>query len=186
MAAETRTRILRALRDLIADGGTEAVTLDAVAAAAGVSKGGLLYHFPSKAALYIGLLAMVRDNVHSEMADAAERLGAARGFLDYSKPATGAEEAGVFSSLIAVVRTGQSGDADCNNDEAAGLLAEIFREWADPMRAAVSDPVQAEVIRLVGFGLYLTEIVGLPPIDPTLLSAVFDRVLTMGASADQP
>lgn len=184
MAAETRIRILRALRDIIADGGTEAVTLEAVAAAAGVSKGGLLYHFPSKAALYIGLLAMVRDNVRTEMAEATARLGGARGYLDYSRPTTADDEAEVFSSLIAVVRTGQSGDADCSNDEAATLLAEIFREWADPMRAAVPDPVQAEVIKLVGFGLYLTQIVGLPPTDPDLMAQVFERVLAMGERSD--
>ena len=50
-------RILGALRDLLSRGGTGAVTLESVAAAAGVSKGVLLYHFPSKSALYLRLLA---------------------------------------------------------------------------------------------------------------------------------
>lgn len=190
MATETRDRILAALRALLAEGGTDAVTLEAVAARAGVSKGGLLYHFPSKAAMYTGLLAKVRETVTAEMADATSRSGAARGFLEYSTP-THDDEAGFFTSLIAAVRTGQSREwggqgADgrgaedrggAENDPAGELLADTFRAWEDPMRAVVPDPVQAETIRLVGFGLYLAELAGLPPVDPAVLGQVFDRVL---------
>lgn len=176
MATDTRDRILRALRGLLARGGTAGVTLEAVAAEAGVSKGGLLYHFPSKSALYVGLLEAVRNSVTREMAEASSRSGAARGFLDYSEP-TEDDEAGFFTSLIAAVRTGQSGDSDAGDQQAAALLADIFRAWEEPMRAVVADPVQAEMIRLVGFGLYLSELVGLPAVDPAVLAEVFDRVL---------
>ena len=56
--ARTRQRILEAA-DAIARGeGPASMSLDAVAAAAGVSKGGLLYHFPSKSKL---LKALVDD-----------------------------------------------------------------------------------------------------------------------------
>lgn len=194
MATETRDRILAALRALLAEGGTDAVTLEAVAARAGVSKGGLLYHFSSKAALYTGLLEKVRETVIAEMADATTRSGAARGFLEYSTP-THDDEAGFFTSLIAAVRTGQSRDwagqgrdsgpdgrgpnsgPGADPDPAGALLVDTFRAWEEPMRAVVPDPVQAETIRLVGFGLYLAELAGLPPVDPAVLGRVFDRVL---------
>jgi AcrR family transcriptional regulator len=52
----TRDRILDAALAVIADSGACRMTLDAVAAQAEVSKGGLLYHFPDKAALLQGLL----------------------------------------------------------------------------------------------------------------------------------
>jgi len=42
-----RARLLDAYEELLVSGVGATVTLDAVAAAAGVSKGGLLYHFPS-------------------------------------------------------------------------------------------------------------------------------------------
>ncbi|GCB56911.1 hypothetical protein rerp_33190 [Rhodococcus erythropolis] len=51
MAADTRDRILDALEKLLLVSGVAQVTLEGVAAEAGVSKGGLLYHFPSKEAL---------------------------------------------------------------------------------------------------------------------------------------
>jgi AcrR family transcriptional regulator len=86
VASGKRDRILVALRDLLSRGGTAAVTLEAVAAAAGVSKGGLLYHFPSKSALYIGLLEAVRDRVAADMAASSAAVGAARAYLQYAMP----------------------------------------------------------------------------------------------------
>ncbi|MEM8642092.1 MAG: TetR/AcrR family transcriptional regulator [Cyanobacteria bacterium P01_G01_bin.54] len=51
----TREKILRAAGQVIINKGVEALTLDAVARQAEVSKGGLLYHFPNKNALIINL-----------------------------------------------------------------------------------------------------------------------------------
>ncbi len=49
MAADTRDRILDALEKLLLVSGVAQVTLEGVAAeAGGVSKGGLLYHFPQQ------------------------------------------------------------------------------------------------------------------------------------------
>ena len=54
----TRERILRAADAVASESGAGGVSLDAVAARAGISKGGLLYHFPTKSAL---LQALVQD-----------------------------------------------------------------------------------------------------------------------------
>lgn len=171
MTSSTRERILAAVRDLLASGGPSLVTLEAVAARAGVSKGGLLYHFPNKAALYVGLLEQVRDAVTAEMTERAAAGDAARAFLEYAAPES-EDEGGFFTSLMAAVRTGEDADP-----QALAVLAESFRAWEQPLRDAVDDPVQTEIIRLVGNGLYLSAIAGLPQPDPTLLAAVFDRLL---------
>lgn len=55
---KTRQRLLAAAETIARSEGPGAMSLDAVAAEAGVSKGGLLYHFPSKSKL---LEAMVDD-----------------------------------------------------------------------------------------------------------------------------
>lgn len=52
----SRARILAAAAELARESGPGSLSLDAVAARAGVSKGGLLYNFPSKAALLKGLV----------------------------------------------------------------------------------------------------------------------------------
>lgn len=153
-------------------GGPSAVTLEAVAERAELSKGGLLYHFPSKSDLYVGLLEQVRDNVDAEMTARASSGDAARAFLEYAAPSSD-EESGFFTSLLAAVRTGQDADP-----RALAVLAESMLAWENPMRAAVADPVQAEIIRLVGNGLYLSAVAGLPQPAPELLEQVFDRLLT--------
>jgi AcrR family transcriptional regulator len=52
----TRDRILDAALNVIGESGACRMTLDAVAEAADVSKGGLLYHFPDKESLLRGVL----------------------------------------------------------------------------------------------------------------------------------
>lgn len=63
IASPVRDRILDAAeRTVCAEGGAN-LTLDAVAQAAGVSKGGLLYHFPSKDALLAAMIERTCDAV---------------------------------------------------------------------------------------------------------------------------
>jgi AcrR family transcriptional regulator len=56
ITSTTRTDLLETATRLVLDEGAVRVTLEAVAKTAGVSKGGLLYHFPSKDALVEGLV----------------------------------------------------------------------------------------------------------------------------------
>ena len=51
-----RDAVLDAFEQILVHDGERAATLDATARAAGVSKGGLLYHFASKEALIEGLI----------------------------------------------------------------------------------------------------------------------------------
>ena len=71
-----RERILESADRIARESGAANVALDAVAANAGVSKGGLLYHFPSKQAL---LSALVDRHVERFEAEVAERCEAAHG-----------------------------------------------------------------------------------------------------------
>ncbi|MDM4771061.1 TetR/AcrR family transcriptional regulator [Solimonas sp. SE-A11] len=54
--AENRERILRAARTLVAQGGFRDASINAVAAAAGLSTGALYRYFPSKADLFVEVL----------------------------------------------------------------------------------------------------------------------------------
>jgi AcrR family transcriptional regulator len=63
-----RERLLDAAERVVVESGATHLTLDAVAKSAGVSKGGLLYHFPSKEALLDGMLERHFHDVDSEVA----------------------------------------------------------------------------------------------------------------------
>ena len=62
-----RERLLDAAERVVAESGATHLTLDAVAKSAGVSKGGLLYHFPSKEALLEGMLTRHFEDVNAEV-----------------------------------------------------------------------------------------------------------------------
>ncbi|GAA3189619.1 hypothetical protein GCM10020255_087930 [Rhodococcus baikonurensis] len=70
MAADTRDRILDALEKLLLVSGVAQVTLEGVAAEAGVSKGGLLYHFPSKEALLAAMVRRLGERSDQQLEDA--------------------------------------------------------------------------------------------------------------------
>ncbi|GAB5405684.1 MAG: TetR/AcrR family transcriptional regulator [Aureliella sp.] len=71
-SSDTRSRILDAVTDLIHSGGLAAVTLSAVCKRAGISKGGLVHHYPSKE-------AMVGAFLHRAGASYLEQVEAAMG-----------------------------------------------------------------------------------------------------------
>ena len=60
---DARTRILDAAERIVQAKGVPALTLEAAAREAGVSKGGLLYHFASKETLLMGLLGRLADYI---------------------------------------------------------------------------------------------------------------------------
>lgn len=179
MAVDTRERILHALRTVLARGGASAVTLESVATAAGLSKGGLLYHFKSKEALYAGLLAAARTEVAASMASRLARTSPARAYLEYSLPESEVEAAS-FSALIAAVRSD-----DSVGPGATAELAEVFEQWEAPLLAGVTDAVLAQTIRLVGLGLYLGAVAGLPTPPPQLLTEMIDRLVDAADDAPQ-
>lgn len=76
VAGPARDRILEAAERVIIEVGPARLTLDQVAQAAGVSKGGLLYHFPSKESLLIGLAHRHVQSVQQCIAQAKGNLAA--------------------------------------------------------------------------------------------------------------
>ena len=62
--ASARDRVLDAYETLLIEAGPGAATLDAVAAAAQVSKGGLLYHFPHRQALVDATLQRLEELIN--------------------------------------------------------------------------------------------------------------------------
>src|SRR4028118_1337471 len=62
----SRAKILDAASELVSEIGAGRLTLDAVAERAGLSKGGLLYNFPTKEALLQGMIQRLIDQGAAE------------------------------------------------------------------------------------------------------------------------
>lgn len=164
----TRARLLDAAKQILVEQGAGRLTLDAVADLAGVSKGGLLYHFPSKAALVEGLAERLREFTDANLDRAAEA-GVVRTFLETSLP--GSAEAEHYWAVFSALRSGIG-----VSDETRQLVQQVFTVWGEALRDAIDDPVLADIIRLVGDGLYLGAVLGLEPLDPAAVERVFRRL----------
>ena len=154
-----RDRVLDAYESLLIDTGAAATTLDAVAAAAGVSKGGLLYHFASKEALAAGLLARLRErSVVDADAVRAAREGAVAYYLRTSAPG-GSIPGGLTPTYLAALRV-----ADHTRDVTTvrDALAAVDADALAALRDRLGDPVLAWLVQLVGDGLYLRTLTGTP------------------------
>lgn len=144
-ATGTRDRILDAFETLLGEGGERAATLDAVAAAAGVSKGGLLYHFGSKDQLIDGVLARLGDMVVLDVA--AIRSSESGPVAHLIRTSTAAGSA-LDRALVAVSRLAQA-----SNSRARQALRTANDAWYDVILETVADPVLARTIMLISDGL---------------------------------
>jgi len=145
-SVSTRDRILDAYAQLLIDQGERAATLEAVAVAAGLSKGGLLYHFGSKDALVEGLLARLTALV----ADDVEQIRAApAGAIDYLIRTSMWEGTRLDHAIGAAVCLAQGAHPLANQ-----ALASTRRQWLAAIEEAVGDPDVAEAVMLISDGLY--------------------------------
>lgn len=141
-----REDLLDALEQILIDEGERAATLDAVAAGAGVSKGGLLYHFGSKQALVEGLAERMRDRAGQDMQDMA---AAADGPSAYYVRSSVFQDTPFDRTLVAATRLSSGEGAAVNS-----AFADIRGDWLELIRQEVGDEATAEAIMLIGDGLY--------------------------------
>jgi AcrR family transcriptional regulator len=157
--ARARDRVLDAYETLLIEHGAAAVTLDAVAAAASVSKGGLLYHFASKDALAAGLLDRLRERSAADArAIRTAPDGAAAYYVRTSAPGGGVQ-GGMTRTYLAVLRLA---DNTASGHAARDTLAAVDADAYAALRDELDDPLLAWLAQLVGDGLYLRTLTGTP------------------------
>jgi AcrR family transcriptional regulator len=167
----TRDRILNALQRILVEEGGAGVTLEKVAAEAGVSKGGLLYHFKSKPDLYDGLARRFREQEEANIARARE-VGAVETFLRVSEIESAESAAGLWALLTAM-----RGRDQLSATAQADVLF-IFEGWAQVLHEQIEDPITAEIVRLVGDGLFLSALSGAPLPSQGTVDAILRRLKT--------
>lgn len=165
----TRDRILNALQRVLFDEGGTGVTLEKVAAEAEVSKGGLLYHFKSKTDLYDGLARRYR-HLEERRIDQARRTGVVEAFLRASEIESPESAAGLWT-LITALRGREEMSETARED-----VLFIFNGWAEAIHDQLDDPVTAEIVRLVGDGLFLSAVSGAPVPAPDVIERILDRL----------
>lgn len=169
-----RAACLRAACQYIRQKGAAQLTLDAVAKEAGVSKGGLLYHFPSKEALIKALMEDFLDRFDQDTeteAAAHTDLSAnhwARAYLIQTSRLS-QEDMELNSAIMA---------AAALNPELLQPIKERYDLWQRRIDGA-SNPVAATVIRLAADGLFFSELFGFAPLPEERRAEAIDYMLQL-------
>jgi len=180
--SDTRGRILDAAEAVVARDGVRNFTLDAVAEQSGISKGGILYHYPTKEDLAAAMVERSSVWFDNAVANAAKDDPIIRGRFT---------RAYVRASLGMTPLTGAGFDSFCSSITTA-LLS--FPERLKPVREQGIrtqrqiegdglDPVLATIIRLAADGLWLSENFNLMRLDEGLKADVAERLLQWASNA---
>lgn len=141
-----REQVLDAFERILIRSGERAATLDAVAAQAKVSKGGLLYHFGSKNALVQGLIERLRTYMRRDFeAMAAAPEGASVYYINTSTYAG----TPLDTTLVALSRLAQD-----KNTAAREVMDEVQQGWYELILAELGDACTARAVLLLGDGMY--------------------------------
>ncbi|MCT1425398.1 TetR/AcrR family transcriptional regulator [Corynebacterium sanguinis] len=139
-----KSAIVEAAMRVAEEQGLSAVTIDAVAEQAGITKGGLLYHFPSRTALLSGVYEQLAADWEKEMVSAA------------GKPASEATRAERLAAYVRVAARSMTraelvfmADGAAHRDLFAPC-AEVAARWTTPLpQPGVDDRYPREELRML-------------------------------------
>lgn len=141
-----REKVVDAFEAILVDEGERAATMDATARAAGVSKGGLLYHFASKEALESSILDRLRALVDD---DVTAMTSYPEGAVAHYIRSSVMDNDPLDRAITATSRLAQGGNA-----QAVDALRNVREQWADALRPFARDEAALDLVMLVGDGLY--------------------------------
>ena len=170
-----RDRILDAAEQLVSAAGASNLTLDAVAQTAGVSKGGLLYHYPSKEALLVAMLERYCEQIDARCDLARSALASDDGAahlksLVLGMLRTNAVRAELGTALLA---------AAANNPS---LLDPVRQRYAETVAKLAADPCsfpRAAIVTLAVDGLMMGEVWRLTPFSPEQREQIVTELLRL-------
>lgn len=170
-----RDRLLNAAERVVARDGVSNMTLEAVAREAGVSKGGLLYHFRSKSALITAVVERMgsrcqADQVKAMAGDEGKPGSFTRAYLAARAEPPEPEEEPVVTALLAAAGT---------DPQYLEPIRQRVLEWQARLEADGIDPATATIVRLAIDGLSLCRLMRLPVPQGELCELVMKKLVAM-------
>ncbi len=174
-----REAVLDAFARVLVEDGERAATIETTARAAGVSKGGLLYHFASKEALEAGLIERMELLAAEDVAEIAESPEGAVAAFIRSSLHTGTP---LDTAIVAVSRLAQNG-----SPAAVAALRRVRTLWEDVVRPATRDETALYLVMLVSDGLYFNNALTIGALPaPTPTAAELDALIARVQAATRP
>lgn len=170
----SRERILNSAEDVIAETGAIHLTLDAVAERAEVSKGGLLYHFPTKDALLEALLHRQLDRFQERADQAMARMpeGPGKRLRAYVLSWAAHDERMDRLSMAILA-------ASVYNPELLEPACARYREAFDEFVAGGIPPERAALVTCAINGFWFTRLLGVSPFGDELKQALVAELIRL-------
>jgi AcrR family transcriptional regulator len=151
MPVETREKILAAVETLLDRDPGLSFSLDSIAKLAGVSKGGLLYHFKTKESVLLGLV----DRFVSRFDSALESM-IVENKIGYSKAYVEASlQPGAVKAMRVIIGVA------CVDEKLLYALKNAYRRWQRELAQDLGDETSALNLRLTIDGFLLASLGGL-------------------------
>ncbi|CAB3975262.1 MULTISPECIES: TetR/AcrR family transcriptional regulator [Burkholderia] len=175
---QVRAQLLAAASDIATQHGVPALTLDAVAERAGVTKGALQYHFANKQGLLDALFRQATERFATQMAarvdaDPHGYGAAARAYvhtvLDAVHPAASTD---VLRVLVASMITDQ---------DTRERWSVPMREWARPDPVPLEHAATLMICRLAADGLWISELLDSVEVSAELRAEIVRQLDRMSA-----
>ena len=168
-----RAELLDAALAVIRRDGAQALTLDAVAAEAGVSKGGVLYHFGSKRALIDGLIGSWLDEFGARLDPDDPAASYVRACdLSAAGPDASAKEFGMLAALI-------------EDPVVLEAARERYADWMERMLGGALAREDAWLVRLAADGLWYSDLLGIAAPHGDDRRRLMARLLALAAGGER-
>lgn len=181
MRPSKRTEILDAALRVIEHGGVTAVTFESVADRAGLTKGGLMYHFPTREALLLALHEHLAAQWEASLAAAAgkpaqdatsvERVAA------YARVATSSATRAELMLMLETV----------NEPEMHQPWHDVLSRWAPPLPEPGKVPpaeLHQLIARLAADGLWMNESLTSSPLNPAVRQQIAEYLAALTAASE--
>lgn len=175
MRPSKREQILETAVEMIDADGLDAVTYDSLSQATGVSKSGLIYHFPSRHELMLGVHRHLAEEWERELVDAA------------GAPAADVSPTARLRALVLSL-SGSATRADllvqldaASHPDFENVWREVDRRWSPAPEEVGSDPAvdSAYLVLLAAEGLWLHDHAHLYSLTPEQRTSLTEAILGM-------
>jgi len=182
-SADTRLKIFRACSEILRREGLNNLTLQSVAQEAGISKGGLLYHFETKQALIEALFEYHNGIFEARLAELVEIEGEKPGAFLRAYTKASAEQmkdpdsASLYASLFA---------AEEQYTGAHKLMREKYVNWQKQIDSCGIDSDWAMLLRFAVDGLWFIEMHQYSPPSSEQREKIVQMIVDMTSWTENP
>ncbi len=181
MRTSKRTAILDAIADIIERDGVTAVTFDAVAKETGLTRGGLLYHFPSREDLIHATHKHIADKWEADMTRLAGK--------DASSASPAERHAAYIQTCVEAAKRVELllMLESARNAELETLWQDVADRWAPPVPGPDdTDGTSNFIARLAADGLWVHEALSARPLPKTLKDRISRALVEMLVVGNPP